>query len=238
MMRGIEMKKAFKASRLIGLLALALGLMAFSATAAQAEPGAFWEVNGSVLSGSAEVQAKNDTAHSTLLSTSGGSSVEILCGPIKFVGGTLSGTGGSGKIHYEECTTKLAGVTANRCVPRSPGAAAGLIETRQITALLKLHELAGGTKDDLLDLSPEGGVFVELSLGSGLCAIGNSIPITGLVTLKDCRGEALANVVEHLFEEGPLSTLKFGENPATIDGSAWGFLVGAHEHQTFSGHPA
>jgi hypothetical protein len=232
------MSHAFKASRLTGLFALVLGLMAFSATAAQAEPGAFWEVNGAKLTGSAEVQAKNDTLHTTILSTSGGSTVEILCGPIKFVNGTLSGTGGSGKIHFEECTTKLAGTTANRCVPRSPGAAAGLIETRQITALLKLHELAGGTKDDLLDLTPEGGIFLELDFGSGLCAIGNVIPITGLVTLKDCRGEALANVVEHLFEEGPLSTMKFGENPMTIDGSFWLFLIGAHQGQTFSGHPA
>ncbi|MDX6602316.1 MAG: hypothetical protein QOF13_1518 [Solirubrobacterales bacterium] len=38
------MRKAFKVSRLMGLLAFVLGLMAFGATAAQAEPGAFWLV--------------------------------------------------------------------------------------------------------------------------------------------------------------------------------------------------
>ena len=227
------MKKALKASRLMGLLALALGLMAFTATAAQAEVNAFWEVNGSTLSGNESVNAKNDTAHSTLLTTVGTSKVEILCGKIKFVGATISGTGAKGKIHYEECTTLLNGVAASRCTPKSPGAALGLIETNALKGLLKLT-LAS---QDVLELSPESGTeFVKLSLGS-LCAIGNEFAITGKATIKDCKGEGRVNKVEHLFEEGPESALLFGGNAATIDGSAWGFLSGVHAGQTFSGHP-
>jgi hypothetical protein len=57
MMRGIEMRKAFKASRLIGLLTLALGLLAFRATAAPAETGAFGDVGGAKLSGCVPVKA-------------------------------------------------------------------------------------------------------------------------------------------------------------------------------------
>jgi hypothetical protein len=228
------MKKAFKASKLTGLLALALGLMAFTATAAQAEVNAFWEVNGSTLSGNESVKAKKDSAHTTLLTKVGTSAVEILCGPPKFVGATISGTGAKGKFHYEECTTLLNGVAASRCTPKSPGAAVGLIETNALKGLLKLT----AASQDVLDLSPEtvGGPFATLELGS-LCAIGNKFDITGKVTIKDCNGEGRVNKIEHLFEEGPESALLFGGNAATIDGSAFGLLSGVNAGMTFSGHP-
>jgi hypothetical protein len=243
MMRGIEMKKAFKASKLIGLLALALGLMAFSAAAAQAEPNAYWEVGGTKIEGTStllpEIQAENDTFHSTLLSFSGTSTVEILCGPIKFVGAKLHTLGrATGKIHYEECTTLLNGSLATRCKPKSTGATAGLIETNALQGLIKLHESSPGVKKDLVELSPVTGTeFVLLELGA-LCAIGSHFPITGKVFLKDCKEEGLINKEKHLFEEGPLSSLLFGGNAATIDGSAWAFLVGAHNEMLWSGHPA
>jgi hypothetical protein len=236
------MKKAFKASRLIGLLALALGLMAFSATAAQAEPLAYWEVEGTKIEGTSTllptVQAKNDTTHSTLLTTVNGQPVEILCGPIKFVGAKLHTLGrATGKIHYDKCTTLVNHVAAARCTPKSPGATLGLIETGALEGLIKLHELAGGAKDDLVKLSPVTGLtFVTLELGP-LCAIGEKFDITGHAYLKDCSNEGLVNKVEHLFEEGPLTELFFGGNKATIDGSAWGFLEGAHVGMKFSGHP-
>ena len=228
------MKKAFKASRLIGLLALALGLMAFSAAAAQAESGAFWEVNGSKLTGSANVQAEKDSAHTVLLTEVGTTKIEILCVPIKFVNGVISGTGATGKIHYEECKTLEAGVVQNRCTPKSPGASAGLIETNALKGLLKLSVTP---KEDVLELTPASGTaFVTIELGA-LCAIGNKFDITGKATLKDCRGEGLLNVVKHLFETGAETELFFGVKPATIDGSAWGFLLAPNAGQTFSGHP-
>ena len=250
------MKNAFKASRLIGLLALALGLMAFSAAAAQAEPGAYWEVEfenkvtkkfetTKILDGTLlpEIQAKNDTAESVLLTKVGTSSVEILCKPIKFVGAKLHELGrATGKIHYEECITKLNGVEAARCKPKSIGASVplGLIETNALEGLIKLHELPGGTKDDVLELAPVAAAenkFVTLELGT-LCAIGNKFDITGKAFLEDCQHEGLVNKVEHLFqEEKELSKLLFGGNAATIDGSAWGFLIGAHLGMKFSGHP-
>jgi hypothetical protein len=230
------MPHAFKASRLTGLLALALalGLMAFGATAAQAEPGAFWEVNGSKLTGSASVQVKNDTPHITLLTKVGSTNVEILCGPIKLVNGVISGTGFTGKFHYEECDTFLNGVLASRCTPKSPGASLGLIETNTFKGLLKLT----AAKEDVLELSPASGTDVDIEELGPLCGIGNKFAVTGKFTLKDCQALGLVNRVEHLFEEGPESALLFGGNAATIDGSAFVFLNGAHAGQTFSGHPA
>ncbi|HMJ23296.1 MAG TPA: hypothetical protein VK513_15375, partial [Terriglobales bacterium] len=68
------MTKAFKASRLLGLLALLAGLMAFSATAAQAEPGAYWEVGGTQIKDKTllpEIKAEKDSPHIIFLSTSG-----------------------------------------------------------------------------------------------------------------------------------------------------------------------
>jgi hypothetical protein len=236
------MKKAFKVSRPVSLLALVLGLMAFSATAAQAEPGAYWEVGGTKIEGSSsllpEIQAKNDTVHITLLITISGSTVEVLCGPIKFVGAKLHTLGrATGKIHYDKCTTLVNHVAAPRCTPKSPGAAAGLIETGALEGLIKLHELAGGAKDDLLKLSPATGLtFFTLELGA-LCSIGEKFDITGHLYLKDCSNEGLVNKVEHLFEEGPLSDVFLGLNRVTMDGSFWAFLVGAHAGMQFSGHP-
>jgi hypothetical protein len=227
------MGKTPRASKPLGLLALVLGLMAFGASGAQAETGAFWEVNGTQLSGSAEVQAKNDTAHTTFLTKVGTSSVEIICGPIKLVGATLSGTGFKGKLHYEECTTKLNGIAASKCTPKTTGASLGSIETNALKGLLKFPE----SSPDLLELLPETGIpLVELQLGSS-CPIGNNFDITGTLFLKDCQAELLQNRTEHLFEEGSSGALLFGGNAMTIDGSFWTFLTGGHASQTFSGHP-
>jgi hypothetical protein len=234
------MRHPFKASSLIGLLALAFGLTAFDASVAQAEPGAFWEVNGAVLTKSASAQAKNDTFHNTFITTVGTSKVEILCGPIKFVSMTLAGTGASGKIHYGECEIFLNGALNSRCTPKSPGASLGLIESNPLKGLLKLHELPSGAKDDILELSPESGTaFFTLETGA-LCPIGSKFDITGSrLALKDCKNELLINKIEHLFEEDKeLPGLLFGGNPMIIDGSFWMFLNGSNLGQTFSGHPA
>ena len=222
------------------MLTLAGGLLALSATMAQAEPGAFWEVNGSHITGSLSVEGGGVIENTGILLTKiGTSKVEISCPTIKAVNLVLKESGsGSGKGHLEECTTKLNGTLASRCTPKSPGAPAGLVETNALDGLIVLHEPSPGTRVDLLELLPTAGTaFVTLELGA-LCAIGNKFDITGKAFVKDCQGEGLVNKVEHLVEEGPLSALLFGGNAATIDGSAFVFLNGAHAGLTFSGHPA
>src|SRR5262245_5658585 len=121
-MRGIEMRKAFKASRLMGLFALIVSAMAFSATAAQAEPGAVWKVNGAAVTDAlkAEVKTQIEGEHGILLTKVGLSKVEILCTTLKFIDALLKVLGGAtGKIHFEGCITKLNGSTAAACKPHS-----------------------------------------------------------------------------------------------------------------------
>jgi hypothetical protein len=74
------------------------------------------------------------------------------------------------------------------------------------------------------------------------CAIGTKVPLIGKFTVKDCEGLSLKNLFEHLIEVGPLTELwtisKTAEHVATLLGSAWAFLYGAHLNKQFSGDPA
>jgi hypothetical protein len=66
------MTHAFKTLKPAGLLAIMLGLMAFSANAAQAEPGARWNVAGSPISSLLpKINAKLEGATIILLTTVG-----------------------------------------------------------------------------------------------------------------------------------------------------------------------
>jgi hypothetical protein len=231
------MRKAFKASRLMAFVAIVFGGMAFGASAAQAESGAHWNVEGIPISGTLVVEGQAEIeSNGILLTKVGASTIEITCTAIKGVSLSLEESGsGSGKAHVEGCTTKLNGNLANNCKPKSPGATSGLIETNALDGLIKLHELAGGAKDDLLELLPSAGTaFVTIELGV-LCAIGNKFDITGKGFVKDGTNEGLVEKVKHLVEEGPLTALLFGSNAATIDGSAFIFLTGAHAGLNVSG---
>jgi len=236
------MTKAFKVSRLFGLLALLAGLMAFSATAAQAEPGAYWEVGGTQIKDKTllpSINAEKDT-DATLITKSGLSTLELLCTDIAFKNGLLHELGrATGTIHYTGCTTKSGGVEQPNCVPHSPGNPEGLIETRPLEGLLKLHKPAAGGTEDVFELLPVNAemIFVSVELGSGKCAI-KGANITGTVFLKDCKELGLKNELKHLFEEHSLTKLFYGANAATIKGSAWAFLTEAHKGQLWSGHPA
>jgi len=237
------MARAFKATRLIGLLALLAGFMAFSATAALAEPGAYWEVGGTQIKNGTllpEINARKDSAQIKLLTKSGLSTVKFDCTDIRFSSGLLHELGRfTGKIHFSGCETWIKGVLKVECTPHSPGAVEGLIETEPLEGLLKLHKPAAGGTEDVLEVLPvnAGMIFVTLELGSGKCPI-NGANITGTLFLKDCKNLLLANELEHLLEEHPLTKLLFGSNPMTIDGSFWTFLEGAHKGQLWSGHPA
>jgi hypothetical protein len=232
------MKHALKRLAPAGVLALLLGLTAFAPTVAQAEPGAYWLVNGTDIGTTLlpEIQAKNDGTDFAISTKIGATVLDLLCTTISLKGAKLHELGrATGKIHYTGCVTILnkSGTPANNCKPKSPGATAGLIETNAVDALLKLH--TGGV--ELLELLPEVGTsFVTIELGA-LCAIGNKFAITGKAFIKDCQNEVLVDKTEHLLEEGPLTELFFGSNPASVvSGSALVFLVGAHEGMTYAAH--
>jgi phage FluMu protein Com len=207
------------------------GFVAISASAAQAE--GTWLNNGTTITSNTGINAEAET-EGILLTKVGLSAVEILCPKIKFVNAVLTSTGGAtGKIHFEECITKLNKTEAPKCKPHSGTSAAGLIETEALDGSERLN---GGVQYfELLPVSSSE-IFVTLTMGAE-CAIGNNINITGKVFLKDCEGKSATDLKKHLFSEEPaLSTLLFGGNKATIDGSAWAFLTGANEGHTFAGH--
>ena len=244
-----------KASRFAGLmLVLALGVMAFGATAAHAETNAKWLINTTATTTALKAQvqvteletlAATGVKEGILLTKTGLTKVEILCTAMKFVDALLTEKGGAtGKIHFEGCVTKLnGGAAAGACKPHSPGHPEGLVETNALKGLIVLHEPKAGEKVDQLELTPVSGEdFVILKMGSEVkseCSIGAEFLIGGKAFLEaNTVGEGLEEKVEHLFKEAPtLTKLFFGTNPATIDGSAKAKLIGTHEGMNWSGQP-
>jgi hypothetical protein len=235
------MRKAFK---LTGLFALVLSAMAFSATAAQAELNAKWQVNGADVTNALKAQVQvteietlpaTGVKEGILLTKSGLTTIEVLCTAMSFTNAFLEILGAAkGSIHFSSCVTKLnKGLPAGACVPHSPGAAEGLIQTNALKGLIKLH--TGGV--ELLELLPETGEnFVTLEFGKGECSIAKA-PITGKAFLKaGTATEGKENTITKLFSEGPLTSLFFGANAAVIDGSAKAALTGAtHTGMTWNG---
>jgi hypothetical protein len=241
------MRQTLKTSKRIGLLVLALGLMALSATTAQAETGAYWEVKGTKIEGASELlpkfNLKKDTSHLVLLFSIAKSTIDLDCTEIKMVNGLLHKSGKTtGKLHLGNCITKFNGTDA-LCKPHSPGAAVGLIETNALNGLLKLHK-ENEIKDDLLELSPvEGETFATVALGptgKECLFLLDENAIKGKLFLRDGKKELSVNTVEHLLEEQKsLTKLRIlGSTPVTMDGSFWAFLVGSHEGLQWSGHTA
>jgi hypothetical protein len=240
---------------LLGLCAMALGLMAFNATAAEAETGAKWLYaektpnSGLVAFLEADIGLEPDVpwvVHTKIA----GIAVLFLCPTSSAENAKLKTNGSIGegaKIKFSGCTTDLNGTTSKPCEPKNEGKEAGVIKTKSLHALLILHQLAGGAVDDLAWILPDNvsGVPSEtvatVEMGPE-CAIGTKVNVIGKLTVKDCENLFLTHLVKHLWEVGPLTELwagsKTAEHVVTILGSDWVFLAGAHTGLKFSGDPA
>ena len=245
---------------LLGLCAMLFGLMAFGTSGAQAEVGAKWLIltTGEVLKTGAELHAKVNLEidsptlilHSEILHIK----TLFLCTEVKLdearllKDGTIGkeeGVPSGSKVLFGGCTTDLNGSLAPECTPKDPTAGVGKISTQPVHALLVLHELTGGIKDDLIEIIPDTGlgtIIAKIETGA-LCPAGSSVPVLGKFFLKDCENLALSHEVKHLVEEGPLSELftisKTAEHAAKLLGSSWAFLEGAeHAGLQWSGDPA
>ena len=254
---------------LLGLCAVVFGLMAFGPTGAQATVGAKWLIlpagggpvkTGSELHALVQLETEKDGAgnriplvlHTEILKIK----VLFLCTEVVLddakllpdgtIGKELGVPSGS-KILFSNCVTHLNGALSEECTPTDPVAGKGKIVTKPGHALLVLHELVGGVKDDLTEVIPDTGkgtTFATIVLPAG-CPIGTSVPVIGTFFLKDCENLALTHVVKHLVEEGPLSELftisKTAEHAAKLLGSAWAFLTnsteGEHLGLKWSGDP-
>jgi hypothetical protein len=251
---------------LLGLCAMVFGLMAFSASA-QASAGAKWLIlesagvlwsEAKVNEGKASVLLEAETT-GVLHTKIAGVAVLFECKKLAAEKAFLLANGSIGesagnvkgsKVKFSECITKLNGVTSAACEPNAGGTQKGVIVTNAGHALLVLHELAGGVKDDLVSILPDNVIkegkevasktFATIEM-SELCSIGEKVPVLGKATLKDCENLALTHLVKHLTEIGPLTELwtisETAEHVATILGSGWASLSGAGAGKLFSGDP-
>jgi len=238
---------------LLGFCAAMLGAFAFSATSAMAaKEWLLAKLNGEkvelITFLPATVELKAETTgilHSKII----GKEVLFECSTLQAVnakllaGGNIgekAGTVAKSQVKFSGCITKIGGVTTASCEPRN-GTEKGVILTNQGHGTIVLHELAGGTKDELTQILPDTGeTFATIFLGE-LCSIGEEVPVIGKAFLKDCKNAFLSHLLEHLVEVGPLTELwvisKTEEHKATILGSAFAFLGGEHKGLHFSGDP-
>lgn len=216
--------------KVIGLCVIAaLSLMAFAALA-KAEATSNWRVNGSnvntTLLPEAQIKEIENKTASLLFTTIGGTKVEILCTTAKLTNAKLKTTGSTTEISakVEGCITKLNGTTSPNCKPKSTGEPSGTIKSLNVLGLVILQS-AGVPVVQLK--SETGTLFSTLELGE-LCAIGESVPLGGVLNLKDCKGSLATELVDHLYEPGPGTSLTALGQPATLDTSVVIALAGSH----------
>jgi hypothetical protein len=126
------------------------------------------------------------------------------------------------------------------CQAKTEGVA-GVIVTKKGHGLIILHKLESGAIDELTEIKPdEGETFATIESGAE-CAIGAKVNVIGKATLRDCL-VFKEFAVKHLVEIGPLTELwtisKTTEHVATILGSSWAFLTGAHLGLKWAGEAA
>jgi hypothetical protein len=247
--------------KVLGLCALALGLMAFASSAAQAELNAHWNivkangellqiVLGSTLLPHLEIKELENNTGTLLFTTKAGTKVGILCLAAKFdEGGLLIAHGGIslGRVLFTHCLTSLNGVLSPACQAHSTGKPAFEILTEKAKGLIVLDKLASGEVDELVKLTPDEGLtFAKIEMGEE-CAIGTLVEVKAKADgeglwITDCGPEPnksfLEEKVEHLIEESPtLKGLIALGVPATIDGSAIVRLAGEHLGLKWGGTP-
>ena len=222
----ISMKRA--GLKLFSLCVLALGLVAFSATAAQAE--GTWMVGGTDLtSGSKEVTGKLVGATGALLGTLGANAVNFKCTAASLVNaklekeGAISEASKNAKVKFSGCTTAINGTVAKACEPVN-GAEKGVIVSESGYALFKEHSTGEGVTEIIP--ANEKNVFGVIHMGEA-CSIGEEVKVFGKLTVKDSGGEVGLETEKaiHTIEEfASLTELKIAngksESKATLDGKA------------------
>ena len=239
--------------RVITLCLALAGLMAINASLAQAETGAYWEVNGKKLDVEnekftnelkVELEGKLENNHGTLLGTIAGVGIHILCTGVTFASGKQNlyvGGKVEGKVKFVGCKVlRLKEGKAEALPPCDP--AGNIIETTEGKGLLSLHELKpSGVKDIITVLEPvTGTLFASFATGSE-CAFGEKITIGGKLAIVDTENAETNKSVHKIKEFAPLTTLFLNgnvNNKATIDGVGEVNLAGAHSGLSWSGHPA
>jgi hypothetical protein len=230
--------------KLFSLCVLALGLVAFSATAAQ---GAVWMVNKADLTaGTKSLNMTLDENHGILLAKLGLNEVEFLCTKGELLNaklepeGAVSEASKNAKADFSGCITKVNKVEAKACQPKATGKVAGTIETEEFYGLLKLHP---DTNEGVVLITPKTGTLLAVIHMGEACSIGEAVSVSGgCLTLHDVgvglnADELAVERLNHLGAEfKALTTLKAfnskSESAATLDGMADFTLVSG---ETWSG---
>jgi len=232
-------------------LVAALGLMAFSAAAAQAQTG--WLVNKAFITLTQKFNAKTHplavagAKHFVLLGEPLGAKTEILCEVLAVDDGLLFATEsaeGLATLLFTECTTFLLefGVfkESKACKPGEP------IEAKaKFHAFLHLKKPNGetGDKKTYLLFQPDeaGKPFAKIKFPNEECVFNPEQEVAGTL-VTECLNEklekntagtdyCLEDLVHHLIQEAPGQKelfgdgLTFGGRPAKLDGTADVFLT-------------
>jgi hypothetical protein len=226
-----SMKRA--GPKLLTFCVLALGLVAFSASAAQ---GAVWMVNGANLTTTAqnkELVLKLDEGQGILLIKLGLNSVELKCTGAQLLNaklepeGKVSENSKNATIDFSGCVTFINKKLAAKCEPIDKATkVAGVILTEEWYGLLKLHPATG---EGVTVITPKvGNLLAIIHLGTGSCAIGLELSVFGTFAVHDVgvelnKDELEVERVNHLIAEfAPLTDLTVAndesESKATIDG--------------------
>jgi hypothetical protein len=223
----------------LGLCAVIVGLMAFGASAAQAEPNNAWvilkgevkELVTDALAPLVQASLENGTIgvlHAEVLEKS--IHVEVRCTAGTLVGVHLQKEGtltNGGKVTFTGCKVWLNGEEATECKVHAPESSpVGTVSTEPGQGLLKLHE----GKLVILVKPKTGETLVNLLMGNE-CVIGAEVPVEGHLAIKDCEGKAETHLATHLIEElAALTLLHVLDDPsAHVLGNALASLAGTHE---------
>ena len=190
--------------------AICLGLMAVSASAAQAVT---WMVNGTNVTSdlavglTATIEESGGAKHITLLSTIGGVKFSLLCKKIEFRN-TVMHAGGlaTAEFWWSECQTFLNGKESKPC------------KSQEIIKLSEEDTIEKEEGKDDQELKTVG----KLEFGEE-CALGEQLPLSGIYWIEDTSNEWEVEKLAHTVTEAmgvslTIGGLKLGTSAAFIDG--------------------
>lgn len=150
--------------------------------------------------------------------------IEIDCTDVDIIKGEFtSATEGSGEVLYLNCVYRIIDSLPTKpgigCTIKTGGVVGDLTASYKLKSIGPLLVKAEG--------AGAGGRIVLVE--SEKCTIPNLVEVRGSAELKLSSDSA----IKQLVVEVPLGTLKYGANPAFLDGSAWVELSGAHAKCTW-----
>jgi hypothetical protein len=180
-----------------------------------------------------QVVAKAETAL-TLTTKIIGSKVEVACEKASLSEALLeAGSKGKGQSPLRRLQNHRQRCRAGQLRTES-GRRKGAIATVEVKSQLSLHE-----GETLVRLEPMVGETFATSESTESCAIGEKIPIKGILYVKETGGKFRVNEATHVVEEGTLTTLfvisNTAEHKATVAGKVSLTLTGEHFGSQWSG---